>query len=129
MRITILLGPFLPVPPLQGGACEKLWYRLGQEFAHLGHDVVSISRCFPSLPDEETVDGVRYRRIKSYQAAKFGPLNLLKDVRYNLNVRRVLPEADILLSHTPPARTARRPRTLDSRPATDCVVSASRRVS
>lgn len=100
MRITILQGPFLPVPPLQGGACEKLWHKLGEEFVNLGHEVCSVSRRFPSLLDEETVAGVRYRRVKSYSASSRMALNICKDVIYNLNVRKVLPEADILVTNT-----------------------------
>ena len=75
MKITILQGPFLPVPPLQGGACEKLWYQLGREFARLGHEVVSVSRRFPSLSDDETVDGVRYLRVRGYSASGSKPFN------------------------------------------------------
>ena len=100
MRITILQGPFLPVPPLQGGACEKLWYRLGQDFADLGHEVVSVSCRFPSLPDEETAENVHYIRVKSFTSSKWMPLNFCKDFLYNLRVRRVLPEADILVTNS-----------------------------
>lgn len=100
MRITILQGPFLPVPPLRGGACEKLWYKLGTEFARCGHQVTSVSRRFPSLPNQETADGVRYLRVRSFDSSKRMVLNYLKDLVYNLNVRRVLPDADILITNT-----------------------------
>ena len=40
MKITIVLGAFFPVPPIKGGAVEKIWFALGQEFARRGHDVV-----------------------------------------------------------------------------------------
>ena len=32
MKITIVLGAFLPVPPVMGGAIEKSWFTLAQEF-------------------------------------------------------------------------------------------------
>jgi len=35
---------FLPVPPVMGGAVEKVWFALGQEFARRGHEVVLVSR-------------------------------------------------------------------------------------
>ena len=100
MRITILQGPFLPVPPLRGGACEKLWYKLGIEFARCGHEVTSVSRRFPDLPNDETTNGVRYLRVRSYDSSKRMLLNYFKDFLYNLNVRRVLPDADILITNT-----------------------------
>jgi hypothetical protein len=37
MRITIVQGAFLPVPPVLGGAVEKIWFALGKEFASRGH--------------------------------------------------------------------------------------------
>ena len=43
MKITIVLGAFFPVPPIMGGAVEKVWFALGQEFARRGHEVVQIS--------------------------------------------------------------------------------------
>ena len=33
MRITIAQGAFLPVPPKRGGAIEKAFHALAQEFA------------------------------------------------------------------------------------------------
>ena len=44
MKITIVLGAFFPVPPLLGGAVEKVWFALGPEFVRRGHEVVQISR-------------------------------------------------------------------------------------
>jgi hypothetical protein len=46
MRITIVQGAFLPVPPLLGGAVEKMWFGLAPEFVRHGHEVVYISRRF-----------------------------------------------------------------------------------
>ena len=56
MKIVILQGAFLPVPPVAGGAVEKIWYRMGQEFAGLGHEVIHIGREFPDLPKNEKID-------------------------------------------------------------------------
>ena len=36
MRITIVTGFFLPVPPVRGGSTEKIWHRLAREFAAAG---------------------------------------------------------------------------------------------
>ena len=100
MRITIVQGAFLPVPPLLGGGVEKMWYGLAPEFARAGHVVTYISRRYDSLPDEETRDGVRHVRVAGFDAPKNKVLYRACDLRYALRVRRVLPPADILITNT-----------------------------
>lgn len=100
MKITIVQGAFLPVPPLLGGAVEKMWFLLGQEFANRGHVVTHVSRCFRDLPAEEMIEGVMHRRVPGYAAPSNLLLLKLRDLLYSLRVRRVLPEADILVSNT-----------------------------
>ena len=100
MRITIVQGAFLPVPPLLGGAVEKIWLALGQEFARRGHQVTHISRAYPGLATRETLNGVNHRRLSGFAA----PASLLKlkilDLLYSLRVRLHLPAADILVTNT-----------------------------
>lgn len=100
MKITIVQGAFLPVPPVQGGAVEKAWYALGREFARQGHTVTHIGRRFEGLATHERDGGVDYRRVSGFSA----PASLLKlkwcDLRYSLRVRRDLPEADVLVTNT-----------------------------
>jgi len=100
MKITIVLGAFFPVPPLMGGAVEKVWFALGQEFVRRGHIVVQISRSHPDLPAEETIAGVRHLRVRG--AAQPRSILWLKwlDLLYSLRVRRILPVADILVTNT-----------------------------
>jgi len=100
MKITIVLGAFFPVPPLMGGAVEKVWFALGQEFVRRGHTVVQISRAHPDLPAEETIAGVRHLRVRG--AAQPRSILWLKwlDLLYSLRVRRILPVADILVTNT-----------------------------
>lgn len=50
MRITVVQGPFLPVPPLRGGAIEKVMSGLGETWARQGHAVTHISRRHPGGP-------------------------------------------------------------------------------
>jgi glycosyltransferase involved in cell wall biosynthesis len=100
MRITIVQGAFLPVPPLIGGAVEKIWFALGKEFASRGHSVTHISRVYGSLPKEEVIDGVHHVRIPGFAT----PRSLLRlkwrDLRYSRRVLRVLPKADVLVTNT-----------------------------
>ena len=53
VNVTIVMGPWLPVPPLRGGAMPKVWHGLAQEFSRLGHRVSTLARKFPGQPDEE----------------------------------------------------------------------------
>ncbi len=100
MKITIVTGAFFPVPPILGGAVEKVWFALGQEFARRGHKVTHISRAHPELPAAEEIAGVQHRRVRgSAQPRSVVRLKLL-DLFYSLRVRRVLPAADILVTNT-----------------------------
>jgi glycosyltransferase involved in cell wall biosynthesis len=101
MKIVILQGAFLPVPPIRGGAVEKIWYRMGQEFAKLGHEVIHISKSHPELADKETVNGVYYIRIKGYD----NPSSILKlkwfDLLYSFHAIRYIPkDTDAIVTNT-----------------------------
>lgn len=101
MRITIVQGAFLPVPPIRGGAIEKAFYALAREFAGAGHAVKYISRRCDGLPVQQSeTPNLGHDRIRGHDA----PKNLLAlkclDLLYSLRARRKLPDADILLTHT-----------------------------
>lgn len=100
MRITIAQGAFLPVPPLRGGAVEKIWHALGREFARRGHAVTHLSRTFGDLPKSENLEGVRHVRLPGYDAPASLPWLKMLDLAWSLKVRRVLPPADVLVTHT-----------------------------
>lgn len=100
MKISIVQGAFLPVPALLGGAVEKVWSALGQEFVRQGHDVTHVSRAHPQLPAENTDGGVRHVRVRGYATPhSLWRLKFL-DLLYTLRARRVLPEADVLVTNT-----------------------------
>lgn len=101
MKITIIQGAFLPIPPVLGGGAEKMWYALALEFARRGHEVVYISRTYPGMPDEEWFEGVYHRRIAGYH----WPTSLIKlkwlDLLYTRRVRSVVPpDSEIVVSNT-----------------------------
>ena len=100
LRITIVQGAFLPVPPLLGGAVEKAWHALGREFARQGHAVTHVSRAHPDLPAEEIDGGVRHRRVAGFAAPRSSWRLKLCDLVYSLRARRVLPAADVLVTNT-----------------------------
>jgi len=101
MKIVIIQGAFLPVPPIRGGAVEKIWYKMGQEFVKLGHEVIHIGRSHPELAESELVNGARYIRIKGYDI----PFSLLKlkwlDLLYSFHAIRHIPkDTDIIVTNT-----------------------------
>lgn len=100
LDITIVQGAFLPVPPLLGGAVEKVWHALGQEFARDGHQVVHVSRAYPSLPANERVHGVEHRRVRGHATPRSLWRLKLLDLAYSLRAQRALPPADVVVTNT-----------------------------
>jgi glycosyltransferase involved in cell wall biosynthesis len=100
MRITIVLGPFLPVPAVLGGAVEKVQLQLAGAYRDAGHDVTIVSRRYEDFPSEETVDGIRHIRIASSDRSSSLAANLALDFRYALRVARNLPVADITVTNS-----------------------------
>ena len=91
MRITLLQGAFLPVPPLRGGAVEKMWFRLGQEFAARGHKVTHVSRWCDGLPEREEIGGVEHRRVRGYDQPAGGLAIKWRDGRYSRRAVQAAP--------------------------------------
>lgn len=100
MKITILQGPFLPIPPLKGGAVEKLWFELGKQFALLGNSVVHISRRHPDLPDVGLLAGVEHIRLPGFDMPSNIIVSLFYDLLYSFRALLALPQADILITNT-----------------------------
>ena len=90
MRITIVLGAFFPVPPIMGGAVEKVWFALGQEFARRGHEVVQISRTHSTLPQTENIEGVTHIRVPGFSQPRSMIWLKFLDLIYSWRVRRRL---------------------------------------
>ncbi len=97
MRITIVAGFFLPMPPVSGGATEKSWSNLAREFSAQGHTVTVISRRWPGLPNLEIVDGVHHLRLPGWNHRPALWQNLLLDFWWSWRVYLALPEADIVV--------------------------------
>jgi glycosyltransferase involved in cell wall biosynthesis len=95
MRITIITGPWLPVPARRGGSVGRMWHGLAEEFAEAGHEVTVMARMFPGQPSRELHNGVRYRRIGGASQTGSIYLDLAKDLAYAAGLLRHLPTADI----------------------------------
>lgn len=100
MRISILLGFFLPCPPAAGGAVEKSWHRLAKLFAKRGHTVTIVSRQWQDWPDDEIIDGVRFLRLPGHDHQDRLWKNLWLDFLWCMRVHRHLPAADVLVLNT-----------------------------
>ena len=100
MRITIVQGAFLPVPPLMGGAIEKAWFVMARHFVSQGHTVRYFSRDHNAQPESEILDGIHFRRCKGYDTPLSPLLLKWRDLKYALRVRRQLPPADVIVPHT-----------------------------
>lgn len=100
MKITIVLGFFLPCPPAAGGAVEKSWYRLARLFAGKGHTVTIVSRQWQDWPDREKIDGVNFLRLPGHDHQSSLWRNLWLDLLWCIRVHRHLPEADVLVLNT-----------------------------
>lgn len=100
MKITIVTGAFFPVPPIMGGAVEKVWFALGEVFAQRGHEVVQISRSHSDLPKQEHLSGVTHIRVPGFNQPRSILWLKFLDLVYSLRVRGVLPQADILVTNT-----------------------------
>lgn len=97
MRITIVHGFFLPVPPLGGGATEKSWFNLGREFAARGHTVTMISRCWRGLANQELSEGLQHVRLPGADHQRQLWRNLVLDFIWSWRVFFALPTADIVV--------------------------------
>jgi glycosyltransferase involved in cell wall biosynthesis len=100
MKITIVLGAFFPVPPIMGGAVEKVWFALAQEFARRGHEVVQISRAHPRLQRAERIKGVTHIRIRGFAQPRSIVCLKFLDLLYSLRALCVLPKSDIVVTNT-----------------------------
>jgi len=100
MKIAIVLGAFLPVPPVMGGAVEKVWFALAREFARLGDDVVQISRAVPQFPRHEIIAGVKHLRVPGFDTPRSLIWLKFLDLIYSLRTLSILPKSDIIVTNT-----------------------------
>jgi glycosyltransferase involved in cell wall biosynthesis len=100
MRITIVMGYFLPVPAVAGGATEKIWLRLGELMADAGHEVTIISRRWPGLPNREIKHGLTHLRLPGWNHTRSLTANLILDFLWGLRVFRNIPRGDVVVCNT-----------------------------
>src|SRR5580704_10716162 len=99
MHIAIILGPFLPVPAVIGGAVEKVHLLLAGAYRAAGHEVTIISRRYKDFAEEEVVDGIRHIRVRSTDRSSRLAVNLVLDLIYAVRVAYALPPADVTITN------------------------------
>lgn len=100
MKITIVQGPFLPVPALRGGAVEKMWFGLGPEFVARGHEVTHVSRQCDGLAASEKIGGVNHVRVRGYDRPARTAASLVLDYFFARRAARAAPDAEVIVTNT-----------------------------
>ncbi len=97
MRISIVTGAFIPLPPIGYGAVERVWDGLACQFAALGHITRFFSCSHPLYKKNELNNGVSHIRCTSFSQTRWLYVNLIKDFFYAVQVISRLPSADIVV--------------------------------
>ena len=97
MKIAIAMGPWFPVPAIQGGAVPRFWQGLAEQFAVSGHQVTMLCRKHPQQPDHEVCNGVQYIRRGGFPQSPNIWLDLIKDLIYAMTTTPTLPRTDVLV--------------------------------
>ena len=100
LKITIVLGPFQPLPPGGFGAVEKIWVELARAFAVRGHDVCVIGRGGSGRDDYVDAPGLRIIETPGSNATGRLILDLFKDLLYALRITSAIPRSDIVVTNT-----------------------------
>ena len=100
MHIVIVTGPFQPVPPAPGGAVERMWQELAEEFSAKNHTVTLLCRVHPDQLSDETIHGVRYVRRMQLMRSTSIYKDIIKDLLYSFRMMVHIPSADIVVTNT-----------------------------
>jgi len=110
MKILMVCTENLPVPPVLGGAIQT--YIAGSlPYLSKVHDITVLGVNDPTLPDEETIDGVHYVRVPGkvlelyregvveyIKGNQFDLIHIFNRPRLVLPIRKVAPNSKITLS-------------------------------
>lgn len=95
MKVTIITGPFLCLPPYAIGAVEKLWYSVGNCWIKEGIDVTFISKKPDNKHNEKN-----HKYISGYERTGSWIKDFLLDFIYSWKALNKVDECDILILNT-----------------------------
>jgi len=97
MKITIFMGPWFPVPAVEGGSVHRFWHGLAENFSSKGHQVKILSKIWVNQPSYQVISGVEYIRRRGFMQSNFLLFNIVKDLIYSFSFSKILPVADIII--------------------------------
>lgn len=100
MRVTIITGPFLPVPPAPCGAVERIWHELAGEFALRGHAVTILCRGHHSQKPNETIGRIRFIRRTQFKRSRHLWWDLVRDLLYSCRMLPLVPASDVVVTNS-----------------------------
>lgn len=92
MKVTIITGPFLCLPPYAIGAVEKLWYSVGKCWINEGIEVTFISK----KPDIKNIEN-NHKYILGYERTGSWIKDFFLDFIYSCKALSQVSECDILI--------------------------------
>jgi spore coat protein SA len=108
MRVALICPPYLPCPPIQGGAIELLVSRVSPILAELGYNVTVYSIRNSSLPDVEVVKKVTYIRVPKNNYLRevlhhlsqnsYDLIQVYNEPRWVSTIKKALPKSTVVLS-------------------------------
>jgi len=100
MKLTIVLGPFQPLPPTGFGAVEKVWVELARAFAQRGHAVTIIGRDDSDDRRMKVRQGVSIIPLRGFDASGRIAIDLLKDFLYALYMVLCVSKSDVIITNS-----------------------------
>jgi len=99
MKINVVLGHELPFPSKKGGGVNSLLGQLVNEFNDLENEVTVFSPTFEGYNNTETINGVKYIRVKGAARRPNLIVNFIIGLPYFFRVLKKMDYADVLSSH------------------------------
>ena len=101
MHITIIIGPFLPLPPKGSGAVEKLWHTFAQEAVRNKHKVHFITKRLKGQKTISQIKNIKITRLTNFNFTTSKIINIFLDFVYTLLIGlKKIDKTDIIISNT-----------------------------
>jgi glycosyltransferase involved in cell wall biosynthesis len=111
MKISIVTGPFLSVPPGRSGSVERRWYYVAHLLSAMGHDVTVVSKCaedggsavfalVPAGGNGQRMSGPNVKTVKGYNRSGSLVWDVVLDFLYAWRCVRLKVPADVVVANT-----------------------------